>query len=63
MTSDPYEREAAKAALHTQQREIQRLRKRVAELETIHAAAVRLKKAKGRYLTEQAANHLLSLLP
>jgi cell division septum initiation protein DivIVA len=60
MTNDPYEREAAKAAIHTLQRENQRLRDRVEQLE---AAAARLKQAKGRYLTEQAANHLFSLLP
>jgi hypothetical protein len=33
---------------------------RVEQLET---AAARLKNAKGRYLTEQAAKHLFSLLP
>ena len=60
MTNDPYEREAAKAAIHTLQRDNQRLRDRINELETARA---RLKKAKGRFLTEQAANHLLSLLP
>ena len=60
MTNDPYEREAAKAAINTLQRDNQRLRNRIDELE---AAIARLKKAKGQFLTEQATNHLLSLLP